>query len=275
MPLDGLHMIREPIKTRWMIVLGVVSVAAMIGVYTWMSSRQRLANPEDTTIPGWGQLAEGVKTATERNARTDERWIVVDAKATAGRLFLGLACGLGGAVVLGLLMGCFGVVEAVFIPPLSLLAKIPPTAALAVFFVMVGTGTEMFVAMIAFGVLPTLAQSVYLAVRDVPRETLYKSYTLGASHTEVIWNVIVRAVLPKLIDGIRLQIGPAMVYLIAAEMVCADVGFGYRIRLQSRLLNMNVVYPYIALLAAFGFTMDFALRLLQRLSCPWHREKGS
>ena len=112
-------------------------------------------------------------------------------------------------------------------------------------------------------------------VRDVPRETLYKSYTLGASHTEVIWNVIVRAVLPRLIDGIRLQIGPAMVYLIAAEMVCADLGFGYRIRLQSRLLNMNVVYPYIALLAAFGFVMDFSLRRLQRFVCPWRQEKGN
>jgi NitT/TauT family transport system permease protein len=268
-------MIREPINARWMIALGVASVAAMLGAYTWMSNRQHRANPEDTTIPAWRQMAEGVKRAVEPNARTGERWIVVDAKATATRLFLGLACGLGGAAILGLLMGCFEVVEAVFVPPLSLLAKIPPTAALAVFFVMAGTATEMFVAMIAFGVLPTLAQSVYLAVRDVPRETLYKSYTLGASHTEVIWNVIVRAVLPRLIDGIRLQIGPAMVYLIAAEMVCADLGFGYRIRLQSRLLNMNVVYPYIALLAAFGFVMDFSLRRLQRLVCPWRQEKGN
>ncbi len=47
-----------------------------------------------------------------------------------------------------------------------------------------------------------------------------------------------------------------MVYLIAAEMVVGDVGFGYRIRLQSKLLNMSVVYPYLAMLAAFGFGMD-------------------
>jgi ABC-type nitrate/sulfonate/bicarbonate transport system permease component len=53
-------------------------------------------------------------------------------------------------------------------------------------------------------------------------------------------------------------------------MVVGDVGFGYRIRLQSKLLNMSVVYPYLALLAAFGFTMDFLLRRLQGALCPWY-----
>ena len=75
---------------------------------------------------------------------------------------------------------------------------------------------------------------------------------------------------PKLLDALRLVIGPALVYLIAAEMVVGDVGFGYRIRLQSKLLNMSVVYPYLALLAAFGFGMDYALKRLQRKLCPWY-----
>ncbi len=123
--------------------------------------------------------------------------------------------------------------------------------------------------MIGFGVLPSLAQTVYLSVKDVPDEYLYKAYTLGASHVEVVWNVVFRQVLPKLIDAIRLQLGPAMVYLIAAEMVVGDVGFGYRIRLQSKLLNMDVVYPYLVILAVFGFTVDYALLKLQRKMCPW------
>jgi NitT/TauT family transport system permease protein len=149
------------------------------------------------------------------------------------RAILRLALGAGGAVVLGLLMGCFTPIEAFCHPPLSLLSQIPPTAALAVFFVLVGTGQEMYVAMIAFGILPALAQTVYLAVKEFPEELQYKSYTLGATHAEVIGSIILAQVLPKLLDALRLVIGPAMVYLIAAEMVVGDVGFGYRIRLQS------------------------------------------
>jgi NitT/TauT family transport system permease protein len=257
------------------LVLGMLSVLVLLAGYTYLSRRQHLTNPDDTTIPTWSQLKKGVVTAFEMNPRSQERWVVVDAKATATRLFLGLFFGIVGAIVLGLAMGCVRSVEAFFTPPLSLLAKVPPTAALAVFFVLVGTDTNMYVAMIAFGVLPVLAQSIYLAVKEVPEELRFKAYTIGASHMEVLWNVIVRHVFPKMLDAIRLQIGPAMVYLIAAEMVVGDVGFGYRIRLQSRLLNMSVVYPYLVLLAAFGFLLDYALRFLQRVTCPWYAGEGS
>ncbi len=262
-------MIRQPIATKFTILLGILSVIVMVAGYTYLSHRQHVNNPDDTTIPSWSQIGEGIKKATEVNHRSRERWIVVDSKATVFRLFLGMFFGIAGAIVVGLLMGCFTTFEAFLVPPVSLLAKIPPTAALAVFFVIVGTDTKMFVAMIAFGILPTLAQTIYLAVKEVPDETLYKAYTLGASPAELIWNVIVRSIMPKLIDAIRLQIGPAMVYLIAAEMVVGDVGFGYRIRLQSRLLNMSVVYPYIMALACFGYSMDFSLRILQRKLFPW------
>jgi len=263
-------MIRKPIKKKWSTALGVLSVLILLCGYTYLSHRQHAANPDDTTIPSWKQLWQGVKKAVALDEYTRERWIVEDAKATLARLFIGLFFGIAGALVLGVIMGCVKAVEAFLVPPLSLLAKIPPTAALAVFFVMVGTGTNMYVMMIAFGVLPTLAQAVYLSVKDVPEELLNKAYTLGASNCEVIWNIIVRFILPRLIDAIRLQIGPAMVYLIAAEMVCGDVGFGYRIRLQSRLLNMSVVYPYLGALAAFGFAVDYGLRFLQKKVCPWY-----
>ena len=263
-------MIRRPIKSSTQAILGVLSILLLLGGYTFMAHRQHQKNPDDTTIPLWSQLQKGFQSAIEVNRRSGERWLVVDAAASGKRYFLGLLGGVAASLVLGLAMGCFSPVEAFLNPPLSLLAKVPPTAALAVFFVLVGTGNNMYVAMIAFGVLPTMTLTVYLAVKEFPDELLYKAYTLGASHLEVIWTIMFRQVLPRFIDAVRLAIGPAMVYLIAAEMVVGDVGFGYRIRLQSKLLNMSLVYPYLALLAAFGFGMDSLLRLLQRKLCPWY-----
>ncbi|MBU1170657.1 MAG: ABC transporter permease subunit [Proteobacteria bacterium] len=263
-------MIRRAIDKKKSLMIGVLSILVLMGFYSLVSHWQHQKNPDDSTIPTWTQLGQGVQKIIEVNPRSDERWIVVDSKATMSRLFLGLFFGVAGAVVIGLLMGCFTPFEAFLAPPMSLLAKVPPTAALAVFFVLAGTDTRMYVAMISFGVLPTLAQSIYLAVKEVPDETLYKAYTLGASQTELIWNIILRHIMPKMLDAVRLQIGPAMVYLIAAEMVVGDVGFGYRIRLQSRLLNMNVVYPYLAVLAAFGFFMDVLLRRTQHIFFRWY-----
>ena len=266
-------MIRQPIKKKWSTLLGVASVVAMLGLYTWMAHRQHVENPDDTSIPTWSQLKDGVAQAVKAQPAND-RWIVADAKATFVRLMLGLSFGVLGALILGLLMGCLMQVEAFFIPPLTLLALIPPTAALAVYFVLVGTDTSMYVTMIALGTGATMARSTYLAVKEVPTELLYKAYTLGGTPTEIIWSVILPQILPKFIDTVRLHIAPAMIFLIAAEMVCGDVGFGYRIRLQSRLLNMNVVFPYLAVLAAFGFVMDYSFRTLQRRCCPWYQTEG-
>jgi len=266
-------MVRNAIGLRSKIVLSILSVLILVGVYSCLSYRQHLKIPDDTTIPTWSQMGRGfIEKAFEPNERSGERWIAVDAAATYSRLFYALVCSILIAVPLGVLMGCFPIVEALLVPPLSFCAKVPPTAALAVFFVMVGTGRELYLTMIAFGVVPTLAQVLYLSVHDVPSELLNKAYTIGASTVEVIWNVIFRHIFPKVLDAVRLQIGPAVVYLIAAEMVCASVGFGYRIRLQSRLLSMDVVYPYLLILAASGFALDAALRLTHRMLCPWAQQ---
>lgn len=265
-------MIRRPIQYTSKVALGVLSVLVLIFAYTWLSHRQHQANPKDTTIPSWSQLQEGVKKMTEPNRRSGDRWLLVDTRATGYRLFLGLFYGIAGSLGLGILMGCFPRFEAFLYPPLSFFSKIPPTAAVAVFMVMAGLGTSMYVSMIAFGILPTMAIAIFLTVKSFPDELQFKAYTLGASHAEVIWTIIFRFVLPKLIETTRLMIGPAMVYLIAAEMVFGDVGFGYRIRLQSKLLDMSVVYPYLALLALFGYLMDFTLRKLELWLCPWHQQ---
>ncbi|MEO0459481.1 MAG: ABC transporter permease subunit [Myxococcota bacterium] len=252
------------------LAIQITSIVVLLGIYTLLSVLQHIENPNDKTIPSWSQLANGVSRIVQVNPRDDERWLVVDGIATAKRYFLGMAASVLLAFVLGIGMGRYDAMESFFGAPLSLMAKVPPTAALAVFFVMVGTDLEMYIAMITFGVAPTLAQSIYLNVRDVPDQVLNKAATLGASQFEIIWNIIVRQILPQFIDAIRLQIGPAMVYLIAAEMVCASEGFGYRIRIQFKRTEMEVVYPYLVLLALFGFLMDWMLRRIQARACPWY-----
>lgn len=262
-------MIRQPIQRSTQIVLGISAVIVVLIFYTFISYRQHKTNPDDTTIPTWHQLSDGIQKIVTPHYRTGERWLIVDGKASTIRLFIGLGIGITGAVFVGMLMGCFSVCEAAFAPVLSLAAKVPPTAILAVFFVLVGTDIKMYIAMITFGMLPSLSLAIYLSVKQVPDELIYKSYTLGASHFEVAWNIILRHILPNIIDSIRLQLGPAMVYLIAAEMLCSDAGMGYRIRLQSRLLNMDIVYPYLAALAGFGFGMDYTLQRIKAWLCPW------
>ncbi len=246
------------------------------------SLRARVASLEgetktaiDRAVPTWGSLYRDgwLRVITPQGLRQDEYWLWEDAQATACRLLAGLFVGILLSVILGILMGSFSVIEALCVPPLSFLTKIPPTAMLAAFFVLVGTSFRMYVTMIAFGTLPTLAQTIYQsAKKDVPDTLINKASTLGASQPELIWNVIFKQILPRLIDAIRLQVGPALVLLIAAEWMVSGEGFGYRLRLFYQRTDMSVVYLYTFILGAVGLVVDYALTWFRRLLCPWFGE---
>jgi NitT/TauT family transport system permease protein len=265
-------MIRQPIQLKTRIAISVVSIIAMFFAYEAIAYRQSQINPKQTVVPGVSSLVDGIQKMTKPNGR-GETWLGQDVKATYGRLFLGLAMGVVLSIMVGIAMGAYPWVEAFFVPPVSFFAKIPPTAMLAVYFVLFGTKTEMFVAMVGLSVFFTLAQSIYQAAKkDVNDYTVFKAYSLGASSPEVIYEVLWKQILPRVIEAIRLQIGPAMVFLIAAEYVVGDVGIGYRIRIQSRILNMNVVYIYLIILGGSGLLLDWGLTWIRRKWCPWFGE---
>lgn len=261
--------IRKPISFHWKLFLGIASFFIFVGCYEILSYRQHLVNPNDTTIPDFKQMFEGlVKVSTKDVLGHIPLWD--DFYATFQRLSYGLFVGVVLSAVLGVAMGCFTIVESFFLPILNFLTKVPPTAMLAVFFVLVGHDMKMFVTMIAFGVLPTLTQAIYQSAKyDVHEESIHKAYTLGASNMEVVLNVVYQQILPRIIESVRLQVGPALVFLIAAEWMVADVGFGYRLRIQSRLLNMSIVYDYIILLGILGFILDRLLTRIRIKLCPW------
>ena len=264
--------IRRPISPNTRIALGFVGIVVLALCYSWLAHRSHAANPLDRTIPTWGQLWEGIQMSFLPNSSGDEIWVLQDTLATFGRLFAGLGLSVLLALVLGLAMGCFPPVEALLQPILAFLAQVPPTAMMAIFFVTVGINTEMYVSMVAFGIVPTMSRTVHLAAKsDVPDELVNKAFTLGATQTEVVWNVIFKHILPKIIDSVRLHVGPSMVFLIAAEFAVGQVGFGYRIRLQQRLVDMRVVYIYLGILGAAGLTLDVLLTRLRRWLCPWFK----
>ena len=262
-------MIRRPVRTPTRLALGAAAFAAVIGVYSLLSWRAHRENPRNRTLPNleqfqkaWAGIAKGRPVD-----------LAEDAWSSGQRLAWGLGSGVAGGFVLGLLMGCFPAVDALAGPPIAAFARVPPTAMLAVYLALLSiTSESIFVALIGLGVFPTLTLAIAGAARtDVDEHTVNKAYTLGASTLEVVWNVVLRQILPRMIEAVRLQVGPAMVFLIAAEYAVADSGFGYALRIRSKALDMATVYTYLAILAAFGVVLDFALASLRRWLCPWFR----
>ena len=83
--------------------------------------------------------------------------------------------------------------------------------------------------------------------------------------------VFIPQILPRLIDSVRLQLGPAWLFLISAEAIASESGLGYRIFLVRRYLAMDVILPYVAWITFLAFLSDFLLRWFNARCFPWLR----
>jgi NitT/TauT family transport system permease protein len=266
-------MIRRPIPVWLTVVLGILGVAILLSAYGRLSSQQTKKNADQKVIPGWSDFKEGAARMLRPQGGEESprpSMLVTDVKATYWRLLLGLVVGVVMSILIGIAMGAYHWAESLLAPAIAFFAKIPPTAMLPIYFVLVGTDQKMFTAMVALGVFFSMAQAVYQAITNEVKDVLVdKAYTLGASDAEIIYEVIWKQVLPSVLDSIRLHVGPAMIFLLAAEMLVGGEGMGFRIRMESRVLNMSVVYIYLAILGITGLIADYLLLWIRQRLCPW------
>lgn len=261
------------LERRTRIILGIIPLVLLASLYAYVSHQRHIENPLDRLMPGFDQLVAGLRDITTPDRRTGDVWLYKDTLASLGRLGQGMTLGIGIAVTVGVLSGIFSTVRAALSPLTTALAKVPPLALLPIVFIFLGVEESSKVVLIALGIAPTLANDVALTASGVPREMIVKAYTLGASTPEVVAKVIVPQIMPRLLDSVRLTIGPAWIFLIAAEAISADSGLGYRIYVVQRQLAMNVILPYVCWIALLGVAMDWGLLALSRWLYPWARLK--
>jgi len=120
-------------------------------------------------------------------------------------------------------------------------------------------------------VAPTMIRDLALKVTELPREQIVKAETLGGSSWQIAIRVVLPQVLPRLITCLRLQLGPAWLFLIAAEAISSDAGLGYRIFLVRRYLSMDVIFPYVAWITLLAVLMNLALDGVRVAVFPWSK----
>ena len=104
---------------------------------------------------------------------------------------------------------------------------------------------------------------------DFPGQDQIKAQTLGASSWLLSTRVILPQLWPRLIDALRLTLGSAWLFLIAAEAIASTEGLGYRIFLVRRYMAMDVILPYVIWITLLAYTMDWLLRMARARFFPW------
>lgn len=243
----------------------LLALAYVIG-----SALRLTENPNDKLLPAFKTLAQSIDTlAFTPDKRTGDYILLSDTMASLSRLGLGLGLSTTIALTIGLVTGILPIMRALMSPFVAFVSMVPPLALLPVLFIVLGLGEVSKVALIVIGVAPILIRDLTLTAMALPRELIVKAETLSASTWLIGLRVVLPQVLPRLIDSLRLQLGPAFLFLIAAEAISADAGLGYRIFLVRRYLSMEVIFPYVAWITLLAVLMDLALVTLRKRLFPW------
>ncbi len=254
-------------------VLGMLPFILLILAYLIASDIRLADNPNDKLLPGITTFVDSVQQlALQEDKRSGDILLWADTGASLQRLGIGLGIAALAGLVFGILTGVLPYAGASFSPVIAALSMIPPLAILPILFIIFGLGELAKIVLIVFGIAPFIMRDIAMRVGEIHTEQLIKVQTLGASTWQTIVRVVLPQMLPRLIDSVRLSLGPAWLFLIAAEAIAATEGLGYRIFLVRRYMAMDIILPYVVWISLLAFFMDLLLTQISRRAFPWYQK---
>lgn len=255
------------------LALGLLPFVLVILAYWWGAHHLRdlaanAASGEATASPKLMPLAsemwEGFKRLAINPDFKGQLRLWLDTLASVQRFAMGMIVVAFGGIILGLYMGTFPIISIVFHRFFVFLDKIPPMLLLPIVFLTVGTDELAKVAIVVIGVLPGVVLDAQMKVKEIQKEQFHKAQTLGATETEIAWNVVFPQIWPKMLGTLRLNFKAAWGYVLAAEMIVASVGLGYRVFVLKRNVEMDMIIPYVLWATIIMFALDFLFQWLEK-----------
>jgi NitT/TauT family transport system permease protein len=261
-PATGFLRLREEIPHGLRRPLVVASVLVPIAVWTLLSATHAV---KPLFLPSPGSVARAFWTM----AASGQLW--TDASATLTRVGVSFLIVVVISVPLGLAMGTFPSLRALFEPMISFVRYMPAPAFIPLLIVWLGFGESAKITLLVIGtVFFNTVMSADVAAQ-VPKELIDASYTLGAGRWAVVRKVIVPHSVPGLINAMRVNIAATTNLVVVAELIAAQEGLGYRITRAQRFLQIDQIFAVLLVIGAIGLAFDLGFRLLRNTVAPWSR----
>jgi NitT/TauT family transport system permease protein len=205
-----------------------------------------------------------VVTATLELAREGTLWDHIGASLL--RVGVGFSLAVAVGVPLGLLMGWVRAAHTTLNPLVQILRPISPIAwiPLAILWFGVGDVSPIFLIFLS-AVFPITVQTI-AGVHTIERQYLRAAANFGVSRSRLFLQVVIPAVLPQIIVGMRVSLGVAWLVVVAAEMIALRSGLGYMI-IDSRNAGnrYDLVVAGMVIIGITGLMLDGFMRRLEGL----------
>lgn len=262
--IKDLLRIRETVSTPLRIVLGLLPILGIFAVWTlvtWGAAEERIISA--LILPSPREVLEAFRPLWFDYELS--RSILASFQRVVGGFLVALAV----AFPLGVLMGSFTKIKAMF-EPLTLFGAylpIPALVPLTMSLFRIGELQKTMFLALAFTVylLPLFVK----AIDEVDAIYLQTAQTLGASKWQTIRHVLFGIAFLRIFQAMRLGFGIGWSYIILAELVAADRGLGHIIQISQRRNLPGQLYLTIVVIVLIAYITDKVWVRLGRLLFPY------
>jgi nitrate/nitrite transport system permease protein len=174
-----------------------------------------------------------------------------------------VALGFGLAALVGIpagfLIGRVKLLAAMFNPLISLLRPVSPLAWLPIgLLVFKGANPAAIWTIFICSIWPMVINTA-VGVQRVPQDYMNVARVLNLSEWKVITTILLPAVLPYMLTGVRLAVGTAWLVIVAAEMLTGGVGIGFWVWDEWNNLNVKNIIIAIFGIGLVGLLLEALL----------------
>lgn len=246
---------RSRSKTWWVRLISIIVV-----IVAWEIVGRRI-NPLFMSYPS------AIVKAGIRMAADGELWSAM--LSSLRTLIGGFAIASLIGILVGLPIGRYRLVDATTDWLVNALYATPLVAIVPLVVLWFGLGDEakLFIVTLV-SVFPVLINTA-AGVRNVPSTLIDVGTAFAASERQVFLKIILPAVLPYIMTGLRLGIGRAIIGMVVAEFFTAITGLGALIVKYGNQYDTASMFVPILVLMLLGVLLTSLVRRVEEMCAPW------
>jgi NitT/TauT family transport system permease protein len=186
--------------------------------------------------------------------------IVPHIQTSLRRMWVGLSAAIAIGVPLGVMLGLSRPLEQTTSALFQFIRMISPLSWMPLAVMVLGIGDLPVYFLLTIAAIWPLVLNASAGVLAVNPKWLLLSRSLCATRWETISQVIIPAIVPHLLTGMRLAIGIIWIILVPAEMLGVSAGLGYYILDTRDRLSYSELMAVILIIGAIGYGLDSVLR---------------
>ena len=183
------------------------------------------------------------------------------------------AAGLAAAIVLGtaagVLMAWYRPVRLLVKPVIQLFYPLPKSALIPLTIIWLGLGDLSKITLIFVGSLLPVVVSSFNAARGVDHLLVWSARSVGAKDREVLWEIVIPAALPEILNGCRVALALCFILVVAGELIIANNGIGFLIGFLGEAGDYKGMFAGVLTISLIGFAADRLYVMAMRRILIW------